>query len=256
LNSDDILRLASLLRAARRTVVFTGAGMSTESGLPDFRSDGGLWKQSRRFEELASVEALTSDYPSFVEFYRFRIRMLHSVRPNTGHELLADWQRRGLVHTIITQNVDGLHEEAGSRDVLNLHGTLRRIRCQRCDSDMPASAFLEEQGTRCGRCGGPMRPKVVLFGEALDAQVLEAAMGAARQADLFLVLGSSLQVSPANALPRLAVEHAGASLAIVNREPTPLASLSSVELRAAIGPSLAALDRLLTRGLAEAPPAL
>ena len=106
-------------------VVFTGAGMSTESGLPDFRSNGGLWKQNRRFEELASVEALETDYDEHVAFYRWRIEMLAAHAPNDGHRVVADWQRRGLIGTIVTQNVDGFHTRAGAAGVLELHGTLR-----------------------------------------------------------------------------------------------------------------------------------
>jgi len=239
---DDIHRFASMLRAARRTVVFTGAGMSTESGLPDFRSNSGLWKQNRRFEELASIAALDGDYPEFVEFYRYRIRMLGGVRPNLGHDILAGWQRASLIHSVITQNVDGLHEDAGSREVLCLHGTLKRIRCRSCASEMPSSAFLEDIGTRCGRCRGAMRPSVVLYGETLDSRTLEAAAVASRAADLFVVLGSSLATSPANTLPRMAVEHGGASLVIVNREPTPLTPLATLDVRARIGTTLAAVD--------------
>lgn len=241
--SDDIHRLVTLLRAARRTVVFTGAGMSTESGLPDFRSAGGLWKQNRRFEELASVDALERSYEEFVEFYRYRIRMLGGVRPNPGHDILAAWQKSGIVHTLITQNVDGLHEDAGSRDVLSLHGSLRRIHCRLCAADMPSSAFLEDIGTRCGRCRGSMRPSVVLYGEALDEKTIEAATAASARADLFIVLGSSLSTSPANGLPRVAVEQGGASLVIINREPTPLAALATLDVRAPIGSTLALVDR-------------
>lgn len=244
-HTDDIHRFASMLRAARRTVVFTGAGMSTESGLPDFRSADGLWKQNRRFEELASVDALDRSYSEFVEFYRYRIRMLGNVRPNPGHEILAGWQKSGLLHALVTQNVDGLHEDAGTRDVLSLHGTLRRIHCRQCAADMPSSAFLEDIGTRCGRCRGIMRPSVVLYGEALNERTLEAAVAESRSADLFIVLGSSLSTSPANTLPRLAVEQAGAALVIVNREPTPLSSLATLDVRGRIGATLAMVDQKL-----------
>ena len=243
--TDDIHRLATMLRAARRTVVFTGAGMSTESGLPDFRSAGGLWKQNRRFEELASVDALERSYHEFVEFYRYRIRMLGNVRPNPGHEILSVWQKSGLVQTLITQNVDGLHEDAGSAEVLCLHGNLRRIHCRLCAADMPSSAFLEDIGTRCGRCRGAMRPSVVLYGEALDERTMEAARAASARADLFIVLGSSLSTAPANGLPRIAVEQGGASLVIVNREPTPLSPLATLDVRGPIGNTLALVDQKL-----------
>ena len=202
--------LARLLAAHRRAVVFTGAGMSTESGLPDFRSNGGLWKQNRRFEELASREALESAYDEHVEFYRWRIEMLAAHAPNDGHRVVADWQRRGLVSTVVTQNVDGFHARAGATEVLELHGTLTTVRCNRCGGERPAAEFLEAAGLAC-ECGGKRRPGVVLFGEALPEATLHAAWLASERAPLFLVLGSSLAVSPANLLPKAAVE-AGAPL--------------------------------------------
>ena len=119
-------------------VVFTGAGMSTESGLPDFRSNGGLWTKNRRFEELASVEALETDYDEHVAFYRWRIEMLAAHAPNDGHRVVADWQRRGLIGTIVTQNVEGFHTRAGAAGVLELHGTLTNVRCDRCGVERPA----------------------------------------------------------------------------------------------------------------------
>jgi NAD-dependent deacetylase len=239
-----VRRLADMLRQARHVVVFTGAGMSTESGLPDFRSAGGFWKQSRRFEELASVDALERQYAEFVEFYRWRIRMLQSFGPNAGHDILARWQRRGLVHRVVTQNVDGFHEQAGSTDVLSLHGTLRRVHCEACGRSRGSDTFLEPEGTRCHGCAGKMRPAVVLFGEALDLVTLQASFQEAASADLLIVLGSSLVVSPANSLPEAAAR-AGAQLAIVNRERTALSYLFQVELRTSIGSTLAAVDREL-----------
>ncbi|MBN1611189.1 MAG: NAD-dependent deacylase [Polyangiaceae bacterium] len=239
-----VRRFAGMLRQAHRVVAFTGAGMSTESGLPDFRSAGGLWKQSRRFEELASVDALEHEYAEFVEFYRWRIRMLRSFRPNAGHEILAQWQRQGRVHRVVTQNVDGFHERAGSTDVLLLHGTLRRVHCVECGRSQSSDAFLEPEGTRCSTCRGKMRPSVVLFGEALDSATLHNSFQEVTAADLVIVLGSSLVVSPANLLPEAAAQ-AGAQLAIVNRERTLLSHLFHMELRASIGPTLKAMDRAL-----------
>ena len=233
-----------MLRRAHHVVVFTGAGMSTESGLPDFRSAGGLWRQSRRFEELASVDALRHQYDEFVEFYRWRIRMLQSFRPNAGHEILAHWQRQGLVHRVVTQNVDGFHEQAGSKGILSLHGTLRRVHCEECEHGRSSDTFVEPEGTRCHTCGGKMRPSVVLFGEALDSATLQASFQEATSAALLIVLGSSLVVSPANLLPEAAAR-AGAQLVIVNRERTVLSHLFHVELLASISPTLEAVDREL-----------
>jgi NAD-dependent deacetylase len=234
---------ARLLAAHRPAVVFTGAGMSTESGLPDFRSNGGLWKQSRRFEELASREALETDYDEHVAFYRWRIEMLAEHEPNDGHRVIAEWQRRGLVGPIVTQNVDGFHARAGAAKVLELHGTLTLVRCDRCDAERPAAEFLDAAGLTC-TCGGKRRPGVVLFGEALPAATLREAWMAAERASLFIVLGSSLAVAPANLLPEAAVR-AGAPLVIVNRDPTPLDDMATLVINESIGQTLHAVDRLL-----------
>jgi len=216
--------------------------MSTESGLPDFRSAGGLWKQSRRFEELASISALTHDFPEFVEFYRWRIRMLQGVEPHAGHRRIAEWQREGRVHALITQNVDGLHTLAGSPEVAELHGSLRRIRCQRCEAEADSERFLSDEGTHCERCGGKMRPGVVLFGETLPADALRKAQEASERTELFIALGSSLQVSPANYFPQIA-KAKGARLVILNQGPTALDALADLRLDGMIGESLERLPR-------------
>lgn len=238
---EAIEQVAEWMRTSTQTVVFTGAGMSTESGLPDFRSAGGLWKQSRRMEELASVEALAHAFADFVEFYRWRIQMLAGVQPHAGHRWLARWQSEGKVQALITQNVDGLHDEAGSPDVIELHGSLRVVRCSACGSEVSSERFLSDEGEHCSACQGKMRPGVVLFGEALPEKALERARHASENAELFLVLGSSLQVSPANWFPRLAKAN-GARLVIMNREPTPLDSLADLTLSGAIGEQLEQLS--------------
>jgi len=240
---DAISTLTRWLRESRFTAVFTGAGMSTESGLPDFRSAGGLWKQNRRFEELASTAALQHDFPEFVEFYRWRIQMLQGVEPHAGHRLIAEWQREGRVQALITQNVDGLHARAGSPEVLELHGSLRMIRCQQCGTEADSERFLTDEGIHCARCGGKMRPGVVLFGEALPENALRKAQEASERAELFLVLGSSLQVSPANFFPQVAKAH-GAKLVILNREPTAHDALADLRLDGAIGETLEQLGAL------------
>jgi NAD-dependent deacetylase len=232
---------ATLWRASSKVVIFSGAGMSTESGLPDFRSAGGLWKQNQRFEDLASVSGLERSPAEFREFYRWRIENLAQHAPHRGHEILAELQAQGRVQRIITQNVDGFHDAAGSKHVLALHGTLRSTRCQRCGTHAPMAEYLAPNGGSCAHCGGAMRPNVVLFGEGLDSDVLDAAANAARDCDLFIVFGSSLLVSPANALPRLALD-AGAKLVIVNQEPTPLDARAAVIVRGQIGPALEAVQ--------------
>ena len=247
----QIERLTAWIGDSRYTTIFTGAGMSTESpcidpnstesGLPDFRSSGGVWTNNRRFEVLASVEALRSDYPAFVEFYRWRISELAKYQPHEGHALVAEWQRLGRVQALITQNVDGFHTRAGSPEAFELHGTLGKVRCQRCGVEAPAERFLCDEGLSCAACGGRMRPGVVLFGEALPERALEGAARASQQAELFLVLGSSLLVSPANFFPQMA-KQAGAKLVIVNREPTPLDGIADLVLRDSIRDVLVSVE--------------
>lgn len=238
--------LTTWLRRSRFTVVFTGAGMSTESGLPDFRSSGGLWRTGRRFEELASVTALERAYDEFVAFYRWRIDMINRHSPHEGHAVLARWQQDGIIHALITQNVDGYHQRAGSPDVIELHGTLRTVHCQQCRRGAPAETFLRDDGLNCPHCGGNMRPSVVLFGEVLPERALLEAERASRQAELFIVLGSSLVVSPANGFPQLAKAR-GARLVIVNRDPTPLDALADLRLTASIRDVLTAVDAKIRR---------
>lgn len=238
---NKIREFARLLSHAERAVVFTGAGMSTASGLPDFRSGKGLWK---RFDpsRLASVKAMDSDPKSFQAFYRMRIQALGKARPNCGHEVLARWEEEGRIRGVITQNVDGFHQEAGSRNVFDLHGSLRRVFCRNCLERYP-SAELVTRGD-CPQCGGLLRPGVVLFGEELPRDAFESAGEMTRECDLFVVLGSSLTVSPANGFPRLA-RSCGARLVIVNREETPLDGLADLGIDDDIGAVLARVDSLL-----------
>lgn len=236
--------LAEKLLKSKKTVIFTGAGMSTESGLPDFRSPSGLWGKYRP-EELASIEALNRNFENFAAFYRSRMDTLDEVRPNKGHMILAEWEKRGLVSAIVTQNVDGLHQAAGSENIYELHGTLRDLRCQRCQAVYPAQNY--SQDSLCEKCGGKLRPAVVLFGEMLPEDTLSDAFDLAASSDVFIVLGSSLTVSPANLLPERAKRN-GAALFIVNRTPTPLDSLADGLLSASIGEVLSAVDEKLQEG--------
>lgn len=240
---DALDRVARAIAEARTLVVLSGAGMSTESNLPDFRSSSGLW-QDRHVEELASPEGLARHFEAFTRFYRWRVQTLLQCRPNAGHALLREWEGRypDKRMTIVTQNVDGFHQEAGSERVLELHGSLRSVRCQACDARLEASAYLVDGQEWCG-CGGKRRPEVVLFGEGLPRRALEEAIAAATRADLMLVLGSSLLVSPANRLPVLAHEQ-GAGVVIINHDPTPLDDLA-LTLHAGIGATLAAIDERL-----------
>lgn len=212
-------RLGELLREAASVVVFTGAGMSTESGLPDFRSQKGLW-QGKDPMMLASTQAMLHHRDDFITFYRTRVEGLLACKPHHGHEILAGLEESGRISGIITQNVDGFHQRAGSKKVAQLHGTLETVHCSTCAKVYPSSRYLDQGGTACA-CGGFLRPSVVLFGESLPYQEVEQAQQWTDQADLFIVLGSSLAVSPANWFPQRAKE-GGAKLVIVNHDPTPL----------------------------------
>jgi len=189
---------ASLLKKSKYAVVLTGAGMSTESGIPDFRSKDGWWKKIDP-STVATTGALLNNYELFREFYKYRIKALENVKPNTGHYVLSEWEKKGIIKSIITQNVDGLHRFAGNKSVYELHGTIRTVRCEACGKDGETDDFLKNK--YCSECGGILRPNVVLFGEDLPVKALEGAIEEARKADLFIVIGSSLKVGPANRLP-------------------------------------------------------
>ncbi len=212
-------RLVEAVVDARHCVVLTGAGISTESGIPDFRSPGvGLW------ERLDPMEAMSAAafWRDPVRFYRLAAETwlppLWQARPNVAHRVLAELEREGLVQAVITQNIDGLHQRAGSRRVLEVHGHVRSARCTRCRRshelpDLVARLQAGEQGPYC-TCGGPIKPAVVLFGDPMPPAFEEAVAEAAR-ADLMVVVGSSLAVDPANSLPALAQR-----VVVNNLEPT------------------------------------
>jgi NAD-dependent deacetylase len=244
-------RLAELVAACRHGVAFSGAGISTESGIPDFRSPGGVWTRFRNvlFDEfLASAEARH-------EYWRQKaegMREFGSAAPNEGHRALAAWQRRGLIRRVITQNIDGLHQAAGSDGVLELHGTVLEVSCLDCgwrgDSKPLSARFLETGAVPpCPACeAGRLKHATISFGQNLDPDVIDAAVEEARRCDLFLVLGSSLVVEPAASLPRIARSR-GATLIIINRDPTPLDRVAGLVIRESIGATLAAAEALLTR---------
>lgn len=214
-----MMALKDLLHDSDYTVVFTGAGMSTESGLPDFRStNGGLWNQLDP-SEIASTKALNDHVDEFTAFYRERVLGVKEYEPHQGHFILADWEKQGLVQSIITQNVDGFHQEAGSKRVAELHGTLQKVRCQSCRKVYDSKAYIKQEYD-CA-CGGLLRPSIVLFGETLPTEAFQIAQEEAEKAALFIVLGSSLSVTPANMFPQIAKQH-GAKLVIVNLEATSL----------------------------------
>ena len=233
-----------LIDSADRIALFTGAGISTESGIPDFRSPGGIWTRYRPVtiqEFRASAEARKRYWLYKKETYA----AFAQARPNAAHAVLARLEAEGRMLGVITQNIDGLHQDAGSRKVVELHGTNRRVECLGCGRTGPAAEAQErllagEDVPTCAGCGGPLKAATISFGQALRPEVLEEAFALAREADLLLVLGSSLVVYPAAAIPET-VAAQGAPMIIINREPTPLDALAAVALKGDVERLLPAL---------------
>jgi NAD-dependent deacetylase len=221
---DAVGRAADLLRGARFAVALTGAGISTPSGIPDFRSTGsGLWHRVDPMR-VASLTSFRYDPEAFFGFLRPLASQLLQAVPNAAHRALARLEQAGRLIGVITQNIDQLHQKAGSRKVVEVHGTYRRATCITCyrevDSGPYLAAFVED-GTvpRCAACGGVLKPNLILFGEQLPWAPFEQARAWCSAADVLVVAGSSLEVTPVSRLPQLALE-GGARLIIVNREPT------------------------------------
>ena len=231
--------LAALMRERQPCVVLTGAGISTESGIPDFRSPTGIWAEVDPLE-VASVHAFRADPEAVWRFYATRIHSLLEAQPNAGHVALAELERRGLVEAVITQNIDSLHRRAGSREVVEVHGSIRSAICLACGVSEALEAVLVQLEARpapvCGACGSVLKPGVVLFGELLPQLAMRRASELARAAALMLVVGSSLEVWPVAGLPL----EAGA-LAIVNRGPSALDARAVLRIDADSGPTLSAL---------------
>jgi NAD-dependent deacetylase len=227
------------LRDARAVAVLTGAGISAESGVPTFRGPEGLWRQFRP-EELATPEAFARDPLLVWEWYDWRRQKIAAVTSNAGHLALAALEKRKERFALITQNVDGLHEAAGSRNVLKIHGDIWRLRCTRCRREWTCrDAPLAELPPHCG-CGGLARPGVVWFGEPLPPGVWAKAEEAAAQCEVMLVVGTSAVVYPAAGLVPLA-RRGGARVIEINREPTPVSAACAASLRGLAGEILPAL---------------
>jgi NAD-dependent deacetylase len=238
-SADDIAAAGRRLREAGRVVVMTGAGVSAESGVPTFRGPGGLWRQYRP-EDLATPEAFARDPRLVWEWYAWRREVIAPLPPNAAHFALAALEARTPEFLLATQNVDGLHAAAGSRRMVEMHGTIWRLRCTACDyARHDRRVPLPEVPPRCA-CGSLLRPDVVWFGEGLSEPVIGRAFEAAREAEVVLVVGTSSLVYPAAALPQMA-RASGAFVIEVNPEETPLTSLADVSLRgtaAALVPAL------------------
>ena len=241
-------RAQELAAAAERITVLTGAGVSTESGIPDYRGPNGLWTTNPAAMRTVDIDAYVSDPQVRVEAWQERLHHpAWTARPSAGHLALVGLERQGRLRALLTQNIDGLHQAAGSNlaRVLELHGTIHRVRCLECGDETPMPDQLDrvragDPDPSCTVCGGMLKSATVAFGQSLDPEILERAMNAATGCDLFLAVGTSLSVTPAASLCGFAVA-AGAALVIVNADPTPYDDRASAVLRGTIGEVLPAL---------------
>jgi NAD-dependent deacetylase len=236
--------LAELIRANQPCVVLTGAGISTESGIPDFRSPTGIWARYDPME-YATISAFRRDPVKVWDFYSKRLGVLLDAEPNAAHVALARLEAGGFVDAIVTQNIDRLHERAGSSDVIEVHGSIRTSSCLDCGNRVP----LDEVACRlpvpaCDVCGAVLKPDVVMFGELLPEDAMARAAGLAQGAALMLVVGSSLEVWPVAGLPQETLD-AGGTLAIVNRDATPYDRSATLLVRDSAAGVLNAVSSIL-----------
>lgn len=238
--------LTELVRSQGPCVVLTGAGISTESGIPDFRSPSGIWA---RYDatEYATIDAFLENPAKVWEFYGMRLLMLDEAQPNDGHRALAELEDRGWVRGVVTQNIDRLHERAGSRALVEVHGSIRTSSCLACGTVLPLAEVVELLPVpACPACGRILKPDVVMFGELLPDGAMARATQLAAAAGVLLVVGSSLEVHPVAGLP-LETLAAGGSLAIVNRGSTPLDEQAAVRINGGAGETLRALAKALPK---------
>jgi NAD-dependent protein deacetylase/lipoamidase len=236
-------RLAELIGESGCTVALTGAGVSVPSGIPDFRTpETGLWANVDPME-VAHIDVFERDPARFWAYYRPRFHSLGDKRPNGAHEALAELERRGRLEGVITQNIDRLHRAAGSRNVVEVHGSIETSSCTRCAVSYgleDVDALFDDEGVAvCSTCGGPVKPDVILFGELLPESAMAAARQLAERAELMICVGSSLAVFPAAGLPRLTLENGG-RLAIVTKGPTPYDGDAELKLEGEVDEELGA----------------
>jgi NAD-dependent protein deacetylase/lipoamidase len=238
-------RLAELIREADSVVALTGAGVSVPSGIPDFRSPGtGLWENVDPMK-VAHIDAFHRDPERFWSFYSRRFQALGDKRPNPAHEALARLERAGMLHAVITQNIDRLHRQAGSAEVIEVHGSIESSSCLGCGAGYPLEEVrrrqeLDPSGVPRCECSRPLKPDVVLFGEYLPVEAMARAQRLASSADLMLCIGSSLEVYPVASLPELTLQNGG-RLAIITQGPTPLDGLAAVRMSGDVVRELAAV---------------
>ena len=244
----DIGALIEVLLQAKRVTVSTGAGISAESGIPTFRGQEGLWKQFRA-EELATPTAFAQNPELVWEFYDWRRGIIAQKAPNPGHEVLASWENVFPAYSLITQNIDGFHQKAGSKNILELHGNIWKVRCT---EEGTVTDNYEVPLTKipplCPDCGALLRPHVVWFGESLSSAVLHDAFQQSSQCEVMFVVGTSAVVQPAASLPLAAAER-GARVVEVNPDPTPLTPYADFSFRGKAGEILPLIDAELKKAL-------
>jgi len=241
-------QLASRIASAKSCVIFTGAGISTESGIPDFRSPGGVWAKNQPvyFNDFMQLESARHEYwTQKCEAHS----AFADAEPNAGHRVIAAWESRELVRGVVTQNIDGLHQLAGNQNVLEVHGTAREAQCMKCGDRNPIQPFVDQfletdVPPRCKKCDGPLKHATISFGQSLDESVIQQAHDWMIEADLVLAMGSSLVVHPAAGLPSVATAN-GARLVIINRDPTPLDEVADLVIHEPLGETLLAIEQEL-----------
>ena len=244
--NENTKKLKHYIDAAKHLTVFTGAGISAESGIPTYRGDDGLWNKYDP-AKFANIDYFFKDPTYYWNFFKdIRYPVISAAKPNAAHETLAELEEKGLLNCLITQNIDGLHQLAGSRKVVELHGNIRRIKCLTCQHDYSMDEVFgmlpDQLPPLCPACRGTLKPDVVFFGESLSPDVLDQAVVASRDCDLFLVVGSSLIVQPAASLPTIAKQN-GAIVVIINKDHTPLDGMADIVLHTRASTALAGIIR-------------
>lgn len=246
MDEEDFRPLIELLSRTERIAILTGAGISAESGIPTFRGEEGLWKKYRA-EELATPSAFSRDPKLVWEWYNWRRGLIAPVEPNQGHKILAKWEKVFPGFCLITQNIDGLHQKAGSKNIIELHGNIWKLRCVKEGTITDNRDFpLKEIPPYCPSCGELLRPHVVWFGESLNYEILHRAYGLSSSCELMFVIGTSAVVQPAASLPLMAAE-VGAKVVEINPDPTPLTPYADFSFRGKAGEILPLIDKNLNR---------